>query len=159
MAKRPIVPPRPDLIRQPTDRFGWLEDRLLHDDWLARLGPEGTSVMVLLALASDRHGASFFSRERMAAKLGISRQDVDQALARMLEWNLVAHRPWRLGHPDGVWQLLPLPRVEKRKRGGEVIRIGEALSITDLFQSLGLTRPNHKTPPQKAPTPPESRAS
>ena len=159
MAKRPIVPPRPDLIRQPTGRFGWLEDRLLHDDWLARLGPEGTSVMVLLALASDRHGASFFSRERMAAKLGISRQDVDQALTRMLEWKLIAHRPWRPGHPDGVWQLLPLPRVEKRRRGGEAIRIGEALSITDLCQSLGIDPPGPNTHTQKAPTPPESRAS
>jgi hypothetical protein len=159
MGKRPIKPPRPDLIRQPTGRFGWLEDRLLHDDWLARLGPEGTSVMVLLALASDRHGASFFSRERMAAKLGISRQDVDQALARMLEWNLVAQRPWRPGHPDGVWQLLPLPRLEKRKRGGDAIRIGEALSIGNLCRSLGLTMPNQNTLPQKAPTPPESRDS
>jgi hypothetical protein len=159
MSKRPIVPPRPDLIRQPAGRFGWLEDRLLHDDWLARLGPEGTSVMVLLALASDRHGASFFSRERMAAKLGICRQDVDQALARMLEWNLIAHRPWRPGHPDGVWQLLPLPRVEKRKRGGDAIRVGEALSIGDLCQSLGLALPDRNTPPQKTPNPPESRAS
>jgi hypothetical protein len=159
MAKRPTVPPRPDLIRQPTGRFGWLEDRLLHDDWLARLGSEGTSVMVLLALASDRHGASFFSRERMAAKLGISRQDVDQALARMLKWNLVAHRPWRPGHPDGVWQLLPVPPVEKRKRGGDTIRIGQALSIADLCQSLGIDPPGPNTHPQKAPTPPESRAS
>lgn len=159
MGKRPIVPPRPDLIRQPTGRFGWLEDRLLHDNWLARLGPEGTSVMVLLALASDRHGASFFSRERMAAKLGISRQDVDQALARMLEWNLIAYRPWRPGHPDGVWQLLPLPRAEQRKRGGDAIRIGEARSLTDLCRSLGIDPPDPNTHPQKAPTSPESRAS
>ena len=101
MGKKPTVPPpRPDLIRQPAGRFGWLEDRLLHDDWLARLGPQGTSVMVLLALAADRHGASFYSRERMAGKLGISRQDVDQALNRMLELRLVAHRPWRQGNPD-----------------------------------------------------------
>ena len=154
MSKKPnLIPPVPDLVRQPTGRFGWLEDRLLHDDWLARLGPEGTSVMVLLALASDRHGASFFSRERMAAKLGISRHDVDQALARMLEWRLVAHRPWRQGHPDGIWQLLPLPRSERRKRGGEAISIG------DLCRSLGLDLPDQATPHPNPPKPPESRAS
>jgi hypothetical protein len=153
MGKRPIKPPRPDLIRQPTGRFGWLEDRLLHDDWLARLGPEGTSVMVLLALASDRHGASFFSRERMAAKLGISRHDIDQALARLLEWHLVAHRPWRPGHPDGIWQLLPLPRSEKRPRGGEAISIG------DLCRSLGLDLSDQRTEHPDPPKPPESRAS
>jgi len=129
--KSSLPPPRPDLIRQPTGRFGWLEDRLLHDDWLARLGPEGTSVLVLLALAADRHGASFFGRERMAGRLGISRQGVDRALARMLEWHLVAHRPWRQGNPDGIWQLLPLPQSTKRPRGGEAISIG------DLCRSLG----------------------
>ncbi len=156
MSKRPVVPPRPDLIRQPTGRFGWLEDRLLHDDWLSRLGPAGTSVMVLLALASDRHGASFFSRQRMATKLGISRQDVDQALTCMLEWQLVAHRPWRQGSPDGIWQLLPLPRPEKPSRGGEAISIG------DLCRSLGLDLPAEQdtsNPNSNPPTPPESGAS
>lgn len=154
MSKKPnLIPPVPDLVRQPTGRFGWLEDRLLHDDWLARLGPEGTSVMVLLALASDRHGASFFGRERMADKLGISRHDVDQALSRMLKWQLVAHRPWRQGHPDGIWQLLPLPRSEKRKRGGEAISIG------DLCRSLGLDLPDQRIEYPNPPKPPESRAS
>jgi len=154
MSKKPsLIPPVPDLVRQPTGRFGWLEDRLLHDDWLARLGPEGTSVMVLLALASDRHGASFFGRGRMAAKLGISRHDVDQALSRMLEWQLVAHRPWRQGHPDGIWQLLPLPRSERRPRGGEAISIG------DLCRSLGLDLPDQRTEHPNPPKPPESRAS
>ena len=138
MSKKPTLPPpRPDLIRQPTGRFGWLEDRLLHDDWLARLGSEGTSVMVLLALAADRHGASFFARERMASKLGISRHDVDQALRRMLEWHLVAHRPWRQGSPDGIWQLLPLPTPKRRG--------GEAVSIGDVFRSLGLKPPDAPT--------------
>jgi len=137
MGKRPIIPPRPELIRQPTGRFGWLEDRLLHDDWLARLGPEGTSVMVLLALAADRHGASFFARERMASKLGISRHDVDQALRRMLEWHLVAHRPWRQGSTDGIWQLLPLPTPKPRG--------GEAVSIGDVFRSLGFQPPDAPT--------------
>ena len=136
MGKRPIIPPRPDLIRRPAGRFGWLEDRLLHDDWLARLGPEGTSVMVLLALAADRHGASFFGRERMAGKLGISRHGVDQALARMLEWQLVAHRPWCQGSPDGIWQLLPLPQSARRPRGGEAISIG------DLCRSLRFQPPD-----------------
>jgi hypothetical protein len=154
MSKKPTVPPpRPDLIRQPTGRFGWLEDRLLHDDWLARLGAEGTSVMVLLALAADRHGASFFGRERMAGKLGISRHDVDQALARMLEWQLVAHRPWRQGSPDGIWQLLPLPQSEGRPRGGEAISIG------DLCRSLGLQPPDQPTERLQPRKPPESRAS
>lgn len=149
MGKRPtIVPPRPDLLRQPAGRFGWLEDRLLHDGWLARLGPEGTSVLVLMALAADRHGASFYGRERMAAQLGMDRQDVDQALARLLELRLVAHRPWRQGSPDGVWQLLPLPTPQPR--GGQAVCLG------DVFKSLGL--PAHNAASPATAKPPDSRA-
>ena len=151
MGKRPIIPPLPDLVRQPTGRFGWLEDRLLHDDWLARLGPEGTSVLVLLALAADRHGASFYGRERMAGKLGLSRQDVDQALNRMLELRLVAHRPWHQGSPDGIWQLLPLPQLTHQPRGGDVVSIGDMLS------SLGMSRQESR--PLHPAKPPDSRAS
>lgn len=151
MGTKPTMPPpRPDLIRQPAGRFGWLEDRLLHEDWLARLGPQGISVMVLLALAADRHGASFYSRQRMADKLGISRQDVDQALNRMLELRLVAHRPWRQGSLDGIWQLLPLPPSTTQTRGGQPASIG------DLCRSLGFPPPDQPTQPSK---PPDSRAS
>ncbi|MHC4406090.1 MAG: hypothetical protein ACYTG0_41160 [Planctomycetota bacterium] len=150
MGKKPTVPPpRPDLIRQPTGCFGWLEDRLLRDGWLSRLGPEGTSVLVLLALAADRHGASFYGRERMAERLGMSRQEVDQALSRLLELRLVAHRPWRSGHPDGIWQLLPTPAPQPR--GGQTVSIG------DLFTSLGL--PLQGLNSTTTSRPPDSRAS
>jgi hypothetical protein len=104
-----VTPPRPDLIRRPDGRFGWLEDRLLRDGWLQRLGPEALAVLVLLALAADRNGCSFFGRQRMADALGLRRHNVDAALARLLQLRLVAHRPWRTGDADGVWQLLPLP--------------------------------------------------
>ena len=150
MGKKPTVPPpRPNLIRRPAGRFGWLDDRLLREDWLSRVGPEGTSVLVLLALAADRHGASFYGRERMAERLGMRRQDVDHALRRLLELRLVAHRPWRQGHADGIWQLLPLPAPQPRG--------GEAVSISDVFKSLNLPLQAPNLP--KTPRPPDSRAS
>ncbi len=150
MGKKPTVPPpKPDLIRRPAGRFGWLDDRLLREDWLSRLGPEGTSVLVLLALAADRHGASFYGRERMAQRLGMRRNDVDQALRRLLELRLVAHRPWRQGHADGIWQLLPLPAPEPRG--------GEAVSLGDVLKSLNLPLPASSLP--QPPRQPDSRAS
>jgi hypothetical protein len=65
-------PPRPDLVRQPAGAFGWLDAHLLHEGWLARLGVDATAVLLLLALAADRHGASYFGRRRMADALGLS---------------------------------------------------------------------------------------
>ena len=139
MGKKPTLPPpKPDLIRRPAGRFGWLDDRLLREDWLSRLGPEGTSVLVLLALAADRHGASFYGRERMAQRLGMRRTEIDQALRRLLELRLVAHRPWRQGHADGIWQLLPLPAPQPRG--------GEAVSLGDVLKSLNLPIPASSLP-------------
>ena len=80
----PPAPPRPDLERQPDGAFGWLQAELLHDGWLAEIGPHATAVLVLLALAADRRGSSFFSRERIAVALGISRHEVDVTLQLLL---------------------------------------------------------------------------
>ena len=109
MKRDPPRPPRPEQVRKPTGSFGWLDARLLHDRWLDRLGPERIAVLTLLALAADRTGSSFYRRDSMALALGMPRADLDEALKRLLELELVDHRPWSAAHIDGVWQLLPLP--------------------------------------------------
>jgi hypothetical protein len=59
--------------------FGWLEAHLLHDRWLAKLEPDAIAVLLLLALAADRRGASHFGRLRMAEALGMDVERVDRA--------------------------------------------------------------------------------
>ena len=109
MRGRRPEPPYPALVRRPPRSFGWLDARLLHERWLGRLGPERVAVLTLLALAADRTGSSFYRRETMALGLSMPRADLDEALQRLVELELVAHRPWIPGHIDGVWQLLPMP--------------------------------------------------
>ena len=120
-------PPRPNLVRRPSGPFGWLDARLLHEGWLARIGPEATSVLVLFALATDRRGASYYGREKMGCMTGLERRQVDRALDVLRAAKLVEQRPWRPGHPDGVWQLLPLPAVQNI-REGEPTSIGAVLA-------------------------------
>ena len=86
---------------------------------------------MLLALAADRRGASFFARDLMALVLDMSRHEVDLGLQRLVDTGLVALRPWRAGARDGVWQLLPLPA---RRQPDRAIR---ALSAAELLRSLG----------------------
>ncbi|MEM7202553.1 MAG: hypothetical protein AAF628_19960 [Planctomycetota bacterium] len=132
MKRRP-APPHPDLVRRPQAPFGWLEAHLLHDRWLARLGPDATTVLVLLALAADRRGASFYSRARMADALGIDPDRVDHALHRLVELQIVAHRPWRPGGRDGVWQILPIETGSRQ-------RLGRTASVAELLRSLGFAK-------------------
>jgi hypothetical protein len=120
-------------VRRPRGAFGWLPASLLHDGWLSRLGSDATAVLVLLSLVADSHGASFYGRDRMVAFLGLDRGRVDRALERLLELGLVAHRPWRAGHPDGVWQLLPVADPKPRAAG-------EPSSVADVLAHLKLRR-------------------
>ena len=110
MANERPAPPRPGLRRAPPRSFGWLDARLLHEEWLGKLGPEATAVMTHLALAADEFGASFYLRSKMAWNVAVEIQELDRCLDRLLELGLLAYRPWSPGHPDGVWQLLPIPR-------------------------------------------------
>ena len=103
------APPHPELIRRPPRSFGWLDARLLSEQWLGLLGPERVAALTLLALAADRTGSSFYRRETMALALSMRRCDLDEALERLLDLELVAHRPWLSGNIDGVWQILPMP--------------------------------------------------
>lgn len=145
MSRRRPEPPRPDLVRRPGGPFGWLEARLLHDRVLARLGSDATAVLVLLALAADRRGASFYGRERMAGLLGLDRPAVNRALKRLLDLGLVAHRPWRPGHVDGVWQLLPVQQPSP-------LRTGPA-SLRHLLEVAGLTPPRPSDSRGNSPSP------
>jgi hypothetical protein len=129
----PPVPPRPDLERRPTGAFGWLHAELLHDGCLAEIGPHAAAMLLLLALAADRRGASFFGRDRMAQALAMTRHEVDQALQRLLDAGIVAFRPWQPGCADGVWQLVPLPR----RRSPAHARC--TLAAADVLRSLGFT--------------------
>jgi len=128
------TPPHPDLVRKPQAPFGWLEAHLLHEHWLARLQPDATAVLLLLALAADRRGSSYYSRARMAGRLGVDVERVDRAVERLLELGLVSFRPWRPGQRDGVWQLLP---VEPHA----TTPTGACMSVADLLQALGFEPP------------------
>ena len=132
-------PPRPSLRRRPTGSFGWLDARLLHERWLAGLGPDATAALTLLALPPTTTGASYWSRARMAQALRINRRLLDAALQRLLDRELVAHRPWRIGHADGVWQLLPLPDLLKEPRDHRRrVASRPTASVADILRNLGL---------------------
>lgn len=134
--RTPPKPPRPELLRQPTGPFGWMDAALLHDAWLAELGPHATAILVLLAIAADRHGASFYGRDRMASALALTRAEVDAALSRLLDAELVAHRPWRPGDLNGVWQLLPVPSRTEHPRAHRTLHAADILRRLG-FESAG----------------------
>lgn len=123
------------MIRKPTGPFGWLDASLLHEEHLSRIGPDATAVLAFLAIAADRHGASFYRRDRMALSLGLTRSRLDDALQILLHFGFVVHRPWSRENQDGVWQLLPIKRQKPPSRGGDPTQ------IRDIFKQLAGKEP------------------
>lgn len=71
----------------------------------------------------------------MAALVGLDRAAIDRALERLRALGLLDLRPWSAGHPDGVWQLLPVPALAQPPRGGD------AVSLSDLVRRLAAEEP------------------
>ncbi|MBI4879616.1 MAG: hypothetical protein HY812_08160 [Planctomycetes bacterium] len=125
-------------------------------------------MLLLLALAADARGASFYGRDRMAAALGLMRRVLDQALERLLHLGLLAFRPWNPTSQDGVWQLLPLPpgppddaRPTPEARARPLSRspaesASEPLMFADILRRLA-AGPVRKGQPRDASSAPESR--
>lgn len=104
------VVPRPDRVRTLNGTyFGWIAVVLLRAGWLKVLRPDDVAVYLLLCLAADRKGVSFYRRGRMACEIGLGEDGVNTALGRLVRFDLIAHRPFRPGAPDGFWQVLSVP--------------------------------------------------
>lgn len=84
--------------------------RMLHEGWLKEIGSDACAVLILLAIAADKHGASFYGRTRMASALGMDLCRIKEALSCLRDFGLIAMRPWQHGQEEGVWQLLPVPQ-------------------------------------------------
>lgn len=163
--RTPPLPPRPDLWRRPREPFGWLPVRVLHQNWLCSLGPEVAAVLLLLALAADGRGASFYGRDRMASALCMTRRVLDQALQRLTQLGLLAFRPWNRTSQDGVWQLLPLPneKPDDPQPPGEIAPASsrspsEPTMLAELLRQLS-SRHTRSDNPGDSSSAPQSRGS
>lgn len=103
--------------------------RMLLEGWLKEMGSDACAVLILLAIAADKHGASFYGRTRMASMLGMDLCRIQEALSCLKDFGLVAMRPWRYGHEEGVWQLLPVP---ERKQ----IRSDNTQAISEILEEM-----------------------
>lgn len=99
----PRDPLRPDRLRALERPFGWLPCRLLTDGFLSHLSPHSTQLYLMLALAADRKGLSFWGDPRIQRSLGFTQATLHQARQELIEKDLLAYN----GHH---YQLLSLPK-------------------------------------------------
>lgn len=95
--------PCPERQRNPRAcTFGWLDHRFLTEGWLSQLSAEALRLYVFLMLVANQAGVSWYSYDRICAKLHMDVDSYVSARNELLRRSLIAYK-------DGVFQVLALP--------------------------------------------------
>ena len=63
---------------------------------------------LFLVLAADRHGVSFYRKEKICDALGLDWSEFEVARDRLINFGLIAFEPYSALTPNGYYQVLPV---------------------------------------------------
>lgn len=108
MSKPKYRIPQPQRPRRITTSFAWIDHRLVRDGYLAGMTHQDQSLYLFLALAADRHGVSFYRKEKICDLLGLDFGAFEVARDRLIHLGLLAFAPYSALSVNGFYQLLPI---------------------------------------------------
>ena len=97
--KHPVAPWR---LRRVPCGFGWADHRLLRNGFLRLCTPDAMALYLLLILAADGDGVSFYGDRLLCSTLGLSAQRLESARGNLVHADLIA---WE----EPLYQVLELP--------------------------------------------------
>lgn len=100
--------PQPQRVRRIEKSFAWIDHRLLRNGYLAVLTPSEQSLYLFLVLVADRHGVSFYRKEKICDLLGLDFGPFEVARDRLIDLKLIAFEPYSAASPNGHYQVLPV---------------------------------------------------
>ena len=113
MSKPNYCIPQPDRRRRIEGSFAWIDHRLLRNGYLSIMTHQDQSLYLFLTLAADRHGVSFYHKEKICDLLGLDFGAFEIARDRLLELGLIAFQPYSALTVNGFYQVLPVDRQAK----------------------------------------------
>jgi hypothetical protein len=105
---RKYVIPQPHRVRKIDRSFAWIDHRLLRSGYLQVMENPDQALYLFLALAADRHGVSFYRKEKICDILGLDWEQFEVARDRLINLRLIAFQPYSALSPNGHCQLLPV---------------------------------------------------
>jgi hypothetical protein len=108
MSKPSYRIPQPQRLRRITTSFAWIDHRLVRNGYLAVMTHQDQSLYLFLALAADRHGVSFYRKEKICDLLGLDFGQFEVARDRLIGLGLLAFAPYSALTVNGFYQLLPI---------------------------------------------------
>ena len=106
--RRKYCIPQPDRVRRIEQSFAWIDHRLLRNGHLAVMTHEEQTLYLFLALAADRHGVSFYRKEKICDLLGLDFGQFEITRDRLIDLKLIAFEPYSAATPNGHYQVLPV---------------------------------------------------
>jgi hypothetical protein len=100
--------PQPQRVRRIERSFAWVDHRLLRDGFLDVMTHQDIALYLFLVLAADRHGVSFYRKEKICDAVGLDWREFEEARSRLIDFALVAFEPYSALTPNGVYQILPV---------------------------------------------------
>lgn len=111
---RPVNPLRPERVRSIQKPFAWLPFALLTQGHLANLSDPAKLLYLLLCLAADRNGLSFYGDKRILSYFQLAPGDLQLARRELIEKDLLAYD----GH---LYQVLSLPNAGRQSDRQSVV--------------------------------------
>lgn len=106
--RRKYCIPQPQHVRRIEGSFAWIDHRLLRNGYLAVMAHEEQVLYLFLTLAADRHGVSFYRKEKICDLLGLDFGQFEVARDRLIDLKLIAFEPYSAATPNGHFQVLPV---------------------------------------------------
>ena len=124
---RPHIP-QPQNVRRITGSFAWIDHRLLRHGYLQALTHQEMALYLFLVLAADRHGVSFYRKEKICDLVTLEFQQFEVARDRLISTKLIAFEPYSAFTPNGYYQVLPVEEAGPATQPSEIVRLTNGLS-------------------------------
>ena len=92
-------------VRRP---FGWVDSRLIREDWLRDCGPTAWALYLFWVIVADAQGLSYYADQSVAHRLHITAEAVSAGRAELIRAGLLAYEP-------PLVQVLSLEREARRE--------------------------------------------
>jgi len=106
--------PQPHRVRKIEGSFAWIDHRLLRNGYLERMTHQDQALYLFLVLVADRHGVSFYRKEKICDPLGLDWGEFEGARDRLIDLELIAFQRYSACSPNGFYQLLPVDGLVAR---------------------------------------------
>lgn len=73
--------------------FGWVDTRLIREDWLRDCSPTAWALYLFWITVADAQGLSYYSDESVARRLRITRAEVISGRGELIRAGLLAYEP------------------------------------------------------------------